>query len=80
VLEVLKDGDNGLTVDSFAYRKLANRIESALEQPDKMQALRKAARATAVTRFDLHKVALPRWHALFDDVLRGRRPASAPRM
>jgi glycosyltransferase involved in cell wall biosynthesis len=80
VLEVLKDGDNGLTVDSFAYRKLANRIESALEQPDKMQALRKAARATAVTRFDLHKVALPRWHTLFDDVLRGRRPASAPRM
>jgi glycosyltransferase involved in cell wall biosynthesis len=74
VLEVLQDGHNGLTVDFFAYRKLANRIEAALAQPAAMQHLRKAARATAVTQFDLKKVALPRWTALFDDLIAGRRP------
>ncbi len=41
MLEVLRDGFNGLTVDFFAHKALANRIESALEQTDEMQALRK---------------------------------------
>jgi glycosyltransferase involved in cell wall biosynthesis len=76
VLEVLHDGQNGLTVDFFAYKKLANRIESALEQPEKMRALRNAARATAVSQFDLNRLALPRWQALFDDLVNGRRPAA----
>ena len=49
VLEVLRDGFNGFTVDFFAPKALANRIESALEQPDRMQALRDAARITAVS-------------------------------
>jgi glycosyltransferase involved in cell wall biosynthesis len=74
VLEILRDGHNGLTVDFFAHRQLANRIEAALEQPEKMQALRKAARATAVTQFDLKRVTLPRWCALFDELTNGRRP------
>jgi len=78
VLEVLHDGTNGLAVDFFAYRKLANRIEAALEQPEKMQALRTAARATAVTQFDLNRLILPRWLTLFDDLVNGRRPAIAP--
>jgi len=75
VLEVLEDGKNGLTVDFFAHKKLASRIESALDQPRKMDALRKAARETAVTRFDLNTVTLPRWLVLFDDLVNGRRPA-----
>jgi glycosyltransferase involved in cell wall biosynthesis len=75
VLEVFRDGYNGLTVDFFAYRKLANRIESALEQPQKMQALRKAARTSAVAQFDLKSVTLPRWQSLFDDLVNGRRPS-----
>jgi len=78
VLEVLQHGKNGLTVDFFAYKKLATLIESALEEPDEMQALRKAARHTAVTRFDLKRLVLPRWQALFDDLVNGRRPAVAP--
>jgi glycosyltransferase involved in cell wall biosynthesis len=69
---------NGLAVDFFAYRKLANRIEAALEQPEKMQALRTAARATAVTQFDLNRLILPRWLTLFDDLVNRRRPAVAP--
>jgi len=74
VLEVLQDEVNGLTVDFFAPRALAYRIGSALEQADKMQALRSAARKTAVKHFDLNKVLLPRWNALCDDLINGRRP------
>jgi hypothetical protein len=42
-----------------------------------MQALRRAARATAVKQFDLHRLVLPRWFTLFDDMMNGHRPAVA---
>jgi glycosyltransferase involved in cell wall biosynthesis len=74
VLELLKDGVNGLTVDFFSYRALANRIETALERSEKMQNLRNAARRTAIEQFDLKKVLLPRWLKLFEDLIEGRRP------
>jgi glycosyltransferase involved in cell wall biosynthesis len=77
VLEVLRDGDNALTVDFFAYKQLAQRIEAALDQPEQMKVLRKAARASAVSQFDLKGLLLPRWNALFDDLINGRRPALA---
>jgi glycosyltransferase involved in cell wall biosynthesis len=75
VLEVLRDGVNGLSVDFFAHKQLANRIEAALDQPERMQTLRNAARAAAVKQFDLQRVLLPRWNALFDALINGRRPA-----
>jgi glycosyltransferase involved in cell wall biosynthesis len=77
VLEVLRDGHNGIAVDFFSHRGIASRIEEALDQPERMQALRTAARATAVQQFDLQQRLLPRWMALFDDVANGREP-SAP--
>jgi glycosyltransferase involved in cell wall biosynthesis len=77
VLEVLQDGGNALMVDFFAYKRLAQRIEGALDRPEPMQALRQAARATAVSQFDLRRLLLPRWNALFDDLVNGRRPAAA---
>jgi glycosyltransferase involved in cell wall biosynthesis len=75
VLEVLRDGSNGFTVDFFAHKKLANRIEAALDQRHKLQALRQGARATAVEQFDLKRLLLPRWTGLFEDLVNGRRPA-----
>jgi glycosyltransferase involved in cell wall biosynthesis len=75
VLELLKDGVNGLAVDFFSPRAIANRIETALEKSADMQKLRAGARKTAVERFDLQKVLLPRWLGLFDDLVNGRRPA-----
>jgi glycosyltransferase involved in cell wall biosynthesis len=74
VLEVLRDCENGLTVDFFSHKALADRIEEALEQPGKMQRLRAAARSTALERFDLKNVLLPRWLKLFDDLIDGSRP------
>ena len=75
VLEVLKDGVDGLTVDFFDTRKIADRIDYALGQPDRMQPLRDAARLQAVQQFDLKQALLPRWLRLFDDLVNGRRPA-----
>jgi glycosyltransferase involved in cell wall biosynthesis len=77
VLEVLRDGKNGITVDFFSHKQLANRIEAALEQRRELDALRHGARATAVEQYDLNGVLLPRWIALFDDLVNGRRPAAA---
>ncbi|HLZ99521.1 MAG TPA: glycosyltransferase family 4 protein [Steroidobacteraceae bacterium] len=76
VLEVLRNEVNGLTVDFFSPNGIAKRIETALDQQAEMQRLRDAARATAVKHFDLKKVLLPRWNALFDDLLHGRRPSN----
>lgn len=77
VLEVLRDGENGLTVDFFSPRMLANRIEEVLAQPARMKRIRAAARATAVEKFDLERVALPKWNTLFDDLINHRRPFDA---
>ena len=77
VLEVLRDGKNGIAVDFFAHKELAKRIESALDQRGKLQNLRDGARATALEQFDLNGVLLPRWTALFDDLLNGRRPVGS---
>ncbi len=80
VLEVLRDGVNGMTVDFFSPTKLANRIEAALEQRRELGSLREAARATALRQFDLNGVLLPQWLQLFEELVDGRRarPLQAP--
>jgi glycosyltransferase involved in cell wall biosynthesis len=74
VLEVLEDGVNGLTVDFFSPRAVADRVDEVLDHPDRLQSLRDAARQTAIADFDLRARQLPRWEALIDDLLNGRRP------
>jgi glycosyltransferase involved in cell wall biosynthesis len=76
VMEVLKNGRNGLTVNFFDHDALCKKVEFALDNPERMKALRQAARATAVSQFDLKRVLLPRWRTLFRDVIAGRRPKS----
>jgi glycosyltransferase involved in cell wall biosynthesis len=75
VEEVLKHGENGLLVDFFSTREIADRIDEVLDHPDRMRHLRDAARATAVANFDLKRRQLPRWERLVGDLLDGRRPA-----
>ena len=77
VLEVLRDGENGITVDFFSHKKLANRIEAVLDQRTQLEPLRKGARATAIEQFDLNRLLLPRWIELFDDLMHGRRPGGS---
>ena len=74
VLDVLRDRVNGLAVDFFSTTEIADRVDEILDHPDRMQAIRDAARATAVEQFDLRDQLLPRWTELLDDLVSGRQP------
>jgi glycosyltransferase involved in cell wall biosynthesis len=74
VLDVLEDRVNGLTVDFFSPGAIADRVDEVLDHPDRMQALRDAARRTAIEQFDLRSRQIPWWETLIGDLLDGRRP------
>ena len=78
VLEVLRDGENGLTVDFFSHEALAQPHRGgARAAPRHAASARGGARHRGQTQFDLKRVLLPRWTALFDDLIHGRRPTEA---
>ena len=74
VMEVIEDRRNGLLVDFFDRAALCDSIDLALDSPDRLQALRVAARQTILERFDLKTVTLPRQLALLDAILSGKKP------
>jgi len=76
VLEVLRDRENGLAVDFFDRTAIAECVVAALDRRAQMQTLRDAARATAVTHYDLKRVLLPRWEHLIRELAAGREPKS----
>lgn len=76
VMEVIRDGDNGLLVDFFGTGQIADTIDRVLDDPTHMAPVRERARRTIVERYDLKRVCLPRFLGLFDDLLHRRRPAS----
>lgn len=78
VLEVLRDRGNGLAVDFFSTDEICDRVEEVLDHPDRMQAMRDAARATAVRDFDVKAVTLPRWNQLLSELAEGRFPLEQP--
>jgi glycosyltransferase involved in cell wall biosynthesis len=57
VEEVLVDGENALLCDFLSPADVAEKVERALVEPQ--EPLRRAARHTAVARFDLRRVCLP---------------------
>lgn len=56
VKEVIEDGVNGLLVDFFNPEQIADRVIEALDNPDKMAAIRTKARETIVENYDLNKL------------------------
>ncbi len=56
VQEVIEDGVNGLLVDFFNPEQIADRVIEALDNPDKMAAIRTKARETIVEGYDLNKL------------------------
>ena len=56
VKEVIEDGVNGLLVDFFNPQQISDRVEEALDHPEKMANIRKRARETIVDRYDLTKL------------------------
>jgi glycosyltransferase involved in cell wall biosynthesis len=71
VEEVIEHGRNGLLVDFFDVDGLADAVVDALARPHAFRAMRTAARLTALERYDLRRVCLPRLTALFDRMGRG---------
>ena len=59
VREVIKHGENGLLVDFFSPKKLADTVCAALQNPEEYIPMRKAARKTVVERYDFRSVCLP---------------------
>lgn len=70
VREVIKHGENGLLVDFFSTRELADAVDEAFDNEKLQKALSDAARLTVVSRYDL-KQALVRYDEFFGGVLRG---------
>jgi len=78
VMEVLRHRENGLAVEFFSPAEICDRIDEVFEHPDRMQAVRDNARATAIRDFDLDVNILPRWLDLLDTLASGRRPDVQP--
>ncbi|MDJ0532528.1 MAG: glycosyltransferase family 4 protein [Xenococcaceae cyanobacterium MO_207.B15] len=56
VQEVIEDGVNGLLVDFFSPKQIADKILEALDNPDKMAKIRTRARETILEKYDLAKL------------------------
>lgn len=72
VREVMKDGVNALLVDFFSPEQLAKRIDEALDNREKMKALRERARQDMLDHYSLEKL-LPLHEKLIHEVARGER-------
>ena len=70
VREVIEDGKNGLLVDFFSPEQIADRVDEVLDHPDRMAALRKAARETVLERYAL-KDRLPELVRNIEDTING---------
>lgn len=77
--EVIRDGENGLSVDFRDPARLADRVVEALENPDRAAKLRARARAHVVERHDTTGVHLPVAWELMCEIARGRFPTPGPR-
>lgn len=68
VEEVIEHEKNGLLVDFFDVQALTDRVVDCLENPDHFRHLRTRARQTAIERYDLKRVCLPRQMQLVENI------------
>jgi glycosyltransferase involved in cell wall biosynthesis len=73
VREVIRDGENGLLVDFFSPKQIADRVGEVLDHPTRMQELRQKARQTIVEQYS-HTVLLPKHLQLIQEVASGNTP------
>ncbi|HDZ74555.1 MAG TPA: glycosyltransferase [Aurantimonas coralicida] len=69
VEEVIRHEQNGLLVDFFDPESIASTVVEAISKPERYRAMRKAARRTAIDRYDLFGVSLPRQKALLKSMI-----------
>ncbi|MBD2183828.1 glycosyltransferase family 4 protein [Aerosakkonema funiforme] len=74
VREIIRDGENGLLVDFFSPKQIADRIDEVLDHPTRMAEIRQKARQTVLEQYS-HDILLPRHIQLIEDVAnRGLSP------
>ena len=69
VKEVIVNNKNGLMVDFFDVKDVANKVNDVLSNPSKFNKIRKAARKTIVEGYDLETISLPLQLKLIEEVL-----------
>jgi glycosyltransferase involved in cell wall biosynthesis len=79
VREVIQDGVNGLLVDFFSPKQIADRVDEVLDHRDRMAQLRVKARETALERYDLSKL-LSKHLQLITQVANRSLPATVGRV
>jgi glycosyltransferase involved in cell wall biosynthesis len=72
VTEIIQDGDNGLLVDFFCPKKIAERIDQVLDHPTRMAKIRTEARKTVLERYALADL-LPQQVQLIKDVANSKK-------
>ena len=78
VTEVIKDGETGLLTDFFDVEALAAKVTAALAAQGSHGAIRAAARAAMIERYDLKRRCLPQWLGFLEMVVKGtveKKPA-----
>lgn len=68
VREVVEDGANGVLNDFFDVPALTAAMVRAAREPEAFTAMRKAARATVVPRYDSRLTGVPAWLRLIDEL------------
>ncbi len=76
VEEVITDGKNGFLVDFFSTEAIAAGVDEGVSA--RHEAMREAARRTAVERYDLKSVCLPAQHRLAQALLQRQRADARP--
>ena len=70
VQEIIRDGQNGLLVDFFSHKEIADLIDEVFAHPTRMQLLREQARRDIVERYDV-KIALKQYTQLCGRIING---------
>ena len=76
VREVIEDGKNGLLVDFFSPKEIADRIDEVFRHPNRMAQMRANARQTALDRY-CHPQLLPQHLKIMENVAQKKFPPDA---
>lgn len=71
VKEFITHGHNGLLVDFFNYKQIADTVIEALARPEQYLPLKAQARKTIVDQYDLKRICLPQQLALVEGLATG---------
>ncbi len=69
VEEIINHNKNGLLVDFFDINQISKTVNDVLSNPSKYQTIKKNARKTIISKYDLNKVCLPEQVKLVEGLL-----------